>query len=151
MSQTRRLWSITGRVALLEPVVYTWLGMEPDRDYTRGGGVNKQRVLFLCTHNSARSQMAEGFLRAMGSDQFEVASASTEATRVHPLAIKAMAEVGVDISRHAAKTLDQFLGRLHWSFEDPSQADGTQAARLEAFRRVRDEIRGRLVDWIRVG
>jgi arsenate reductase len=87
----------------------------------------------------------------MGSDQFEVASASTEATRVHPLAIKAMAEVGVDISRHASKTLDQFLGRLHWSFEDPSQADGTQAARLEAFRRVRDEIRGRLVDWIRVG
>lgn len=135
--------------------------------------MNKQRVLFLCTHNSARSQMAEGFLRSLAGDRFEVASAGTEATRVHPLAVKAMAEVGIDISRHDSKTLDRFLGdpwdyvitvcdsanekcpifpnkttRLHWSFDDPSQAAGAEAARLEVFRRVRNEIRGWLADWI---
>ena len=68
------------------------------------------RVLFVCTHNSARSQMAEGFLRARAGDRLEVASAGTEATRVHPLAIRAMAEVGIDLSRHTSKTLDRFLG-----------------------------------------
>ncbi len=136
--------------------------------------VSRRRVLFLCTHNSARSQMAEGLLRSMAGDRFEVASAGTEATRVHPLAVKAMAEVDVDVSRHASKRLDQFLaqpwdyvitvcdaaneacpvfpketGRLHWSFPDPSRATGPEDARLEAFRRVRDQIKARLSDWIK--
>jgi arsenate reductase len=135
--------------------------------------MNKQRVLFLCTHNSARSQMAEGFLRTLAPERFDVASAGTEATRVHPLASRAMAEVGVDLSRHTSKTLEQFLGdrwdyvitvcdsankkcpifpiqshRLHWSFEDPSQATGTDEQRLEVFRQVRDQIRKQLTDWI---
>jgi arsenate reductase len=130
---------------------------------------DKQRVLFLCTHNSARSQMAEGLLRARAGDRFEVASAGTEVTRVHPLAIRAMAEIGIDLGGHSSKTLDRFLNehwdyvitvcdranescpyfpaageRLHWSFEDPSAAEGTEEDRLAKFRRIRDEIREKL-------
>jgi arsenate reductase (thioredoxin) len=136
--------------------------------------VNKQRVLFLCTHNSARSQMAEGFLRALAGDRFEVASAGTEATRVHPLAVRAMTEVGLDLSRHTSKVVGEFAeqpwdyvitvcdaaneacpvfpkkaNRLHWSFEDPSQAAGSDDQRLEVFRRVRDQIQRRVTDWMR--
>lgn len=136
--------------------------------------MTKLRVLFVCTHNSARSQMAEAFLRALAGDRFEVASAGTEATRVHPLAIRAMAEVGIDLRGHASKTLDRFLGepwdyvitvcdganercpvfpapvkRLHWSFEDPSAARGAEQERLEVFRRVRDAIAARIRDWLK--
>jgi thioredoxin type arsenate reductase len=135
--------------------------------------VTKRRVLFLCTHNSARSQMAEGFLRALGGDRFEAASAGTEATRVHPLAIRVMRDVGIDLGAHTSKTLDQFLAepwddvitvcdnadercpvfpartrRLHWSFEDPSAASGSEEERLETFRKARDEIRARMEDLI---
>ena len=123
----------------------------------------KKRVLFLCTHNSSRSQMAEGLLRAMAGDRFDVFSAGTEATEVHPLAIAAMRERGIDIGGHASKTLDAFAGerfdyvitvcnqanescpifpgeteRLHWDFDDP------RGAGLPVFRRVRDEIENRL-------
>lgn len=133
----------------------------------------RPRILFLCTHNSARSQMAEGFLRSLAGDRFEVASAGTQATRVHPLAVQAMAEAGIDLSGHTSKTVDQYLeqpwdyvitvcdaaneacpvfpkksGRLHWSFPDPSQASGTDDQRLEVFRRVRDQIKRRLTDWL---
>jgi arsenate reductase (thioredoxin) len=133
----------------------------------------KKRVLILCTHNSSRSQMAEGLLRAAGGADIEVESAGTEATRVHPLAIAAMAERSIDISGHASKTLDRFLDqrwddvitvcdsanetcpvfanagrRIHWSFEDPSKAAGSEAARLAVFRRVRDEIDARLTAWL---
>jgi arsenate reductase len=133
-----------------------------------------QRVLFLCTHNSARSQMAEGFLRHLAGDRFEVASAGTEARGVNPLAVRVMAERGVDISGQTSKTLDRFLGerwehvvtvcdganeacpvfpragaRLHWSFDDPSAARGTEPERLAVFRRVRDAIEARIVDWLR--
>ena len=131
--------------------------------------MGKRRVLFLCTHNSARSQMAEGLLRGLAGDRFEVHSAGTEATYVRPQAISAMVEVGVDISGQESKTLERYLGetfdyvitvcdaaneacpifsgaknRLHWSFEDPSLATGTEAERLEVFRRVRDEIQQRI-------
>ena len=106
--------------------------------------MSKQRVLFLCTHNSARSQMAEGLLRHLGGERFEAFSAGTEATHVRPLAVAAMAELGIDVSRQESKTLDRYLGepfdavitvcdqaaeacpvfpgakrRLHWSFTDP--------------------------------
>lgn len=129
----------------------------------------KQRVLFICTHNSARSQMAEGLLRHLGGERFEVFSAGTEATYVRPLAIRAMAELGIDISQQRSKTLDRYLGepfdkvitvcdtaaeacpvfpgaarRLHWSFEDPSKATGSEAEQLKVYRRVRDEIRSRI-------
>ena len=137
-------------------------------------GPRRLRVLFVCTHNSARSQMAEGFLRAMGGDRFEVKSAGTERTAVHPLAIHVMAERGIDISRHTSKLLvglmqepwdylvtvcddanercPLFPGRvkrLHWPFEDPSRATGSDAERLETFRRVREQIAKQLEHWLR--
>jgi arsenate reductase len=129
----------------------------------------KQRVLFICTHNSARSQMAEGLLRYLGGERFEVFSAGTEATHVRPLAIRAMAELGIDISGQQSKTLDRYLGesfddvitvcdtanetcpifpgakqRRHWSFEDPSRATGSEDEQMAVYRRVRDEIRARI-------
>jgi arsenate reductase (thioredoxin) len=132
----------------------------------RGGAL--PRVLFLCVHNSARSQMAEGLLRALAGDRFEAFSAGAEATEVRPLAIRAMAELGVDIAGQRSKTVREFDGRtfdwvvtvcddakeacpyfpggrqLHWSFDDPSAAQGTEEQRLEVFRRVRDEIAARI-------
>jgi arsenate reductase len=129
----------------------------------------KRRVLFLCTHNSARSQMAEGLLRDLGGDRFKAYSAGTEATHVRPLAVRAMDEVGVDISAQESETLGRYLRepfdyvitvcdeaneacpffpgaseRLHWSFPDPSKAQGTEEERLEVFRRVRDDIEDRI-------
>ena len=127
------------------------------------------RVLFLCVHNSARSQMAEGMLRAWGGDRYEAASAGSVAAEVRPLAIRAMAEVGIDISAQTSKTSEAFAGQsfdyavtvcdeskeacpffpgattqLHWSFDDPSAATGSDEDRLAVFRRVRDEIGARI-------
>ena len=132
------------------------------------------RVLFLCSHNSARSQMAEGLLRAWGGPRFEVFSAGTEATEVRPLAIRAMAEIGIDITGHTSKTIATFDGQefdyavtvcddareacpyfpgagqqLHWSFEDPSAAAGSEDERLAVFRRVRDQIGERMKEFVR--
>jgi arsenate reductase len=126
-------------------------------------------VLFLCTHNSARSQMAEGMLRAYGARRFEAFSAGTEATHLRPLAVRAMAELGIDISGQESKMLDRYLNqpfdavitvcdqaneacpvffaakkRLHWSFPDPSKAQGTDAQQLGVYREVRDAIRERI-------
>lgn len=134
--------------------------------------MSRPRVLFLCTYNSARSQMAEGFLRAMAGDRFEAGSAGTEKTSVNPLAIRAMAERGVDIGGHTSKLYSDLeswdylitvcddanercpwvpgsVKRLHWSFHDPSRAAGTEEERLAVFRRVRDQIQERLTDWLR--
>jgi arsenate reductase (thioredoxin) len=127
------------------------------------------RVLFICTHNSARSQIAEGLLRHLGGDRFEAFSAGTEATLVRPLAIKALAELGIDISGQQSKTLDRYVNepfddvitvcdtaaeacpifpgavhRRHWSFEDPSKATGSEEEQLEIYRRVRDQIRSHI-------
>jgi arsenate reductase len=124
-----------------------------------------KRVLFLCAHNSARSQMAEGFLRSFAGDRFEVQSAGTRATRVHALATVVMRELGVDISEHQSKSVDA-VGegwdvvvtvcdascpvpprsglKLRWKVPDPSAARGTRAERLEVFRGVRDAIRSRV-------
>ena len=136
--------------------------------------MTKPRVLFLCTHNSARSQMAEGLLRHLGGDGFEAYSGGLEATMVHPLALWAMAEVGIDISGQCSKALTEYLGRmefryvitvcgnaeercplfpgavtrLHWPFEDPAAAAGTEAVRLAQFQRVRDQIAARITAWL---
>lgn len=135
--------------------------------------MNSQRVLFICTHNSARSQMAEGWLRHLGGGNYEAHSAGTEATDVRPLAIEAMREVGIDISGQESKTLERYLRqpwdyvitvcdqaggscpvfpggkrRLHWSFPDPSMAEGSDAQRLEVYRRVRDHIRARIEELV---
>jgi arsenate reductase len=130
----------------------------------------KQRVLILCTGNSARSQMAEGLLRAMAGDRFDVFSAGARPSGgVRPEAVSAVAELGIDISGHRSKSLDEFTGqpfdfvitvcdnarescpvlpgatrRIHWSLEDPAALEGTEEARLALFRRVRDEIAAHL-------
>jgi arsenate reductase len=124
-----------------------------------------KRVLFLCAHNSARSQMAEGFLRSFAGDRFEVQSAGTRATRLHPLAMRVMREVGIDISEQGSKSVDD-VGegwhvvvtvcdascpvpprsglKLRWKVPDPAAARGTETERLEVFRGVRDSIRSRV-------
>jgi arsenate reductase (thioredoxin) len=136
----------------------------------------KQRVLILCTGNSARSQMAEGLLREMSGDWYDVASAGVAPSHVRPEAIAAMKEIGIDISSHRSKSVDEFVDqefdfvitvcdnaneqcpvfpgrtkRIHWSFEDPAAAEGDVEGRLRVFRRVRDEIRGRLEQFIAGG
>jgi arsenate reductase (thioredoxin) len=129
----------------------------------------KQRILFICTHNSCRSQMAEGLVNHFLRDRFQAFSAGTEATRVDPLAIKILAELGIDISGQHSKTIDEIAGqsfdhvvtlcgaasetcpifiggvrRTHQGFEDPSLLSGSEADVLPEFRRVRDEIK----DWV---
>lgn len=128
--------------------------------------MNKQRVLVLCTGNSARSQMAEGLLRHDAGDRFEVESAGTKPGRVRPEAIAVMKELGIDISGHRSKSVDEFrdhgfdyvltvcdnanescpiypghANRLHHSFEDPATVEGSEEQRLSAFRVARDQIR----------
>lgn len=127
--------------------------------------MSKQRLLVLCTGNSARSQMAEGLFRDAVGDRFEVLSAGTKPTAVRPEAIAVMREIGIDISAHRSKSVDEFAGqefryvitvcdnarescpifpgkaeRIHWSFDDPAAVQGTPAERDSEFRRVRDEI-----------
>jgi arsenate reductase (thioredoxin) len=138
----------------------------PEAERERG-----KRVLFVCTHNSSRSQMAEGLLRALKGDRWEAYSAGTVPTGVHPVAIAVMAEIGIDIRGHRAKGLDAFKGivfdevvtvcdhaqescpvvpggsvKRHQSFEDPAAAKGTEAEVLAAFRLVRDEIRNWIIE-----
>ncbi len=134
-------------------------------------------VLFLCTGNSCRSQMGEGFLRELGSGKYEAFSAGTEiAERVHPLAVKAMAEKGIDISSQRPKTIEAFgerefdllvtvcdganeacpmyLGardRVHWSLEDPAEAEGSEEERVAFFRAIRDEIERRVRGLVTTG
>jgi arsenate reductase len=133
------------------------------------GTISPHRVLFLCTHNSARSQMAEGLLRSLGGSAFVVASAGTVATHVRPEAIAAMAELHIDISDQTSKTLDIYLHepwddvitvcddandacpffpggrhRHHWSTPDPAGVQGDEATRLAAFRAARDSLRARI-------
>lgn len=133
---------------------------------------NKKKVLILCTGNSARSQMAEGLLRHIAGDKFEIASAGTIASFVRPQAIAVMAEIGIDIAGHRSKCLDEFLAtpfdyvitvcdnaneacpvfpgpakRFHWSFDDPAEAAGSDEEQLAVFRRVRDEIRETLIEF----
>ncbi|HEU4597296.1 MAG TPA: arsenate reductase ArsC [Pyrinomonadaceae bacterium] len=136
----------------------------------------RKRVLILCTGNSARSQMAEGLLRHDGGGRFEVESAGTHPSSVRREAVEAMREIGVDISAHRSKSVDEFEGqdfdyvitvcdnakencpvfpsqteRVHWSFDDPAAADGSDEERLAVFRRVRDEMRSRLREWMPAG
>jgi arsenate reductase len=133
----------------------------------------KPKVLILCTGNSCRSHLAEGILRAAAGDFLEVHSAGSKPSGfVHPLAIQAMAEVGIDISAHRSKSMNEFLDqrietvitvcghadqacpiypgqveRLHWPFDDPAHATGTEEERMKMFRRVRDEIRAKFEAW----
>lgn len=126
--------------------------------------MKKKKVLFLCNHNSCRSQMAEGFLRHMAPDFFETFSAGTEPSSVHPKAVEVMSEVGIDISGHRSKNISEFSGyefdhvitvcrengcpffpgkattTLHWEFDDPAAASGGNDEVMAVFREVRDGI-----------
>lgn len=137
--------------------------------------MEKQKVLFLCTGNSARSQMAEAFLRKYGGDAFEAHSAGLEPKGVNPLTVKTMREVGVDILDQTSKRVDTYLGkslfqylitvcddadkncptvwlgvntRMHWSFEDPARFEGTEEEKLAKFREVRDLLEERIKEWV---
>jgi arsenate reductase len=135
----------------------------------------KLKVLFLCTANSARSQMAEGLLRHLAGGGFEVHSAGLESRGLHPMAVQAMAELGIDISDQTSKSLRVYMGhvhfntvitvcanaedqcpaplwsngeKMHWPFDDPAAIEDDATARLETFREVRDAIRERISQWL---
>ena len=135
---------------------------------------DKKRVLILCTGNSARSQMAEGLLRNIAGDKFDVESAGVAPSHVRPEAIEAMREIDIDISNHRSKSVDEFIAqqfdyiitvcdnakescpvfpsnaeRIHWSFDDPAVALGTHEEKLSEFRRVRDEIHDKLTTFLK--
>ena len=138
-----------------------------EQDVERIRAARPRHVLFLCVANSARSQMAEGIARARAPATVKIASAGSQPSRLNRLAVQALAEVGIDISRQFSKGVDDippgdvdavitlcaeevcpvFFGnalRVHWALPDPAAVQGDEAARLEAFRRVRDELRRRL-------
>jgi arsenate reductase (thioredoxin) len=135
----------------------------------------KQRVLFLCTGNSARSQMAEAFLRRYGSEQFEAYSAGLEPKGINPLTIQVMQEIGFDLSGQRSKGVQEFLGKvliqelitvcdkaekncptvwpgimkkMHWSFEDPAAFEGSDEEKLAKFREIRDQIEHKVRSWV---
>jgi arsenate reductase len=134
----------------------------------------KKKVLFLCWGNSARSQMAEGLMKSLGSEQWDVKSAGTFPSYVHPLAIRVMEEIGIDISQQTSKSYDQFLEerfdylvtlcdeasqtcpvfsgegeKLHWPLEDPATAIGTIDERMMVFQKVRDEIKTKIEELLK--
>jgi arsenate reductase len=138
--------------------------------------MDKPTVLFLCTGNSCRSQMAEGFLRHLAGDKFNALSAGTEpADRVHPMAVDVMGEKDIDISQQQPKNVSEYLGRvavrhliivcdganekcprvfpgmmnrMFWPFDDPAKFEGSPRATLEKFRTVRDQIESRIKQWL---
>ena len=134
---------------------------------------DRKKLLFVCTGNSARSQMAEGLLRHIAGDRFEAFSAGTRPTDIRPEAMRVMDEIGIDISGQYPKFVDKFIGqnfdyvvtvcdnanescplfpgraeRLHWSFQDPAAVQGSEIERLSAFRKIRDEIRARIGSFL---
>lgn len=139
------------------------------------GSMNKQRILFLCTGNSARSQMAEAFIRKYADDRFEAHSAGLEPKGLNPLTVRVMDEIGIDVSEQMSKGVDTYLGkmhfqylvtvcddadrncptvwpgvhqRMHWSFQDPAAVEGSEEEKLAKFREVRDLIEAKIRGWL---
>jgi len=138
--------------------------------------MDRKRVLFICVHNSARSQMAEAFLKQMANDRFEVESAGLEPGKLNPVVVEAMKEVGIDISENKTKSVFDFYKqgkqydyvitvcdesqsgacpmfpgrgeRIHWGFDDPSGFQGAAEEKMEKTREVRDKIKFRIAEWI---
>lgn len=133
-----------------------------------------RKVLFLCTGNSARSQMAEGLMRSLTQGNWQIRSAGVISSYVHPLAIRVMEEIGIDISGQTSKSVEEFVNeafdyiitlcdhaamacpifprggkRIHWSFEDPAAVIGTIEERMAAFRKIRDAIKAKLEDFLK--
>jgi arsenate reductase (thioredoxin) len=141
--------------------------------------MRKQKVLFICVHNSARSQMAEAFLKKYGGDRFEVESAGLEPGTLNPVVVEAMQEIGLDISQNKTKSAFDFYQqgkkydyiitvcdesqssacpvfpgkgqRLHWAFPDPSKFEGKNEEKLERVRSVRDSIKCKIQEWLEDG
>lgn len=135
----------------------------------------KPRVLFLCSGNTARSQMAEAFLRKYADDRFEVHSAGLEPGVINPFTVRVMEEKGIDMSQHYSKGLDTYIGkehfsylitvcdraaekcpifpgmgmRLNWSFDDPAALEGSDEEKLAKFRSVRDQIEEKILEWLK--
>ncbi|MFH1327558.1 MAG: arsenate reductase ArsC [Candidatus Bathyarchaeota archaeon] len=134
----------------------------------------KKKVLFLCTGNSCRSQMAEGFLRNLAGDRFDVFSAGVKPTAVNPFAVRVMQEAGINISSQSSKSANMFLGqqfdyvvtvcdnakqtcpvfpgqyeKVHWDLEDPAEAKGTEEEKLEVFKKTRELIQQKILQWIK--
>ncbi len=134
-----------------------------------------KKILFVCNGNSARSQMAEGFLRSMGSDRYEVYSGGVNPKGIHPMTVQVMQEAGIDISGQRSKSVTEYYGKMNfdiaiivcrkaeddcpkiagttrvvhrWIFEDPLRAEGTDEQRLAKFRQVRDQVEARLKLWV---
>ncbi|MFC1666473.1 arsenate reductase ArsC [Candidatus Omnitrophota bacterium] len=132
--------------------------------------MKKKRVLFICSYNSCRSQMAEGMLRALCGERYEVYSAGTKQTGVNPYSIKVMSELGIDISKQRSKTIDEFLNqefdyvvtvcdnakkscplfpgkceKIHWGLKDPGEAEGDDEKKLAVFRKIRGEIKENII------
>jgi arsenate reductase (thioredoxin) len=137
--------------------------------------MEKSNILFVCTGNSARSQMAEGLLRWYAGDYYNVCSAGTHPAGVHPMTIRVMEELGIDMSQHSSKSINEFIGqqsdftylitvcnqaeetcpyfpgmgvRMAWSFDDPAKVHGDENTQLQAFRKVRDEIESKVIGWL---
>ena len=138
----------------------------------------RKRVLFLCIHNTVRSQMAEAFLNDLGGDRYEAFSAGLEKGTINPMTYQVMAELGYDLAGHTSKLVSEFLTesnlnilvtvcaraeahcptvwpgllktRLYWPFDDPAQAEGSDEERLAVFRRVRDEIKQKIEEFLAV-
>ena len=139
--------------------------------------MEKKKVLFVCVHNSARSQIAEAFLNLMAGDRFEAESAGLEPGALNPLAVEAMKEIGIDISENRTKGVFEFIKagklfnyvitvcdetggsrcpifpgyakRLHWNFPDPSALEGNDEEKLKQTRVIRDQIKDRIIDWLK--
>jgi len=143
--------------------------------YDSNTSTRKIKVLFLCTGNSARSQMAEAWLCALANDNYDPHSAGLEPKEIHPLTLQVMNEVGIDLSRHRSKGVGEYLGkvhftylitvcskaeekcpttflgvahRIHWPFDDPAAFEGAAEAKLQKFREVRDAIQQRIQAWL---
>jgi arsenate reductase len=150
--------------------------MQATRTFAGKSSANKTKVLFLCTSNSARSQMAEAFLRKYAGDHFQVHSAGLESNGLHPMTVRVMNEIGIDMRGHTSKDVKTYLGkmhfgylitvcsnaekncprtflgvsqRLHWDFEDPAATEGSEVEQLAKFRQVRDEIAIQIRVWLK--
>jgi arsenate reductase len=141
--------------------------------------MEKKKVLFVCVHNIARSQMAEAFLKVLAGDRFDVKSAGLEPRELNPLVVAAMAEVGIDIAKERSKSVFDLYRReerfdyvitvcdeasaercpvfpgaletIHWSFPDPSRLEGSQEDKMKIVRRIRDRIQSRIEEWLKTG
>ena len=174
--RVRKSGGCCSAIGIFWPTIFAWTNGRREKGIIRKGNSMKPVVLFLCTANSARSQMAEAFLKKLGGDRFDALSAGLEPTNINPLTTKVMTEVGIDMTSHYPKSVSQFLGkvavryvisvcehaerncptiwpgaltRLSWPLDDPAACEGTEEERLAKFRQIRDQIEDKIKDWLK--